>query len=198
MKENSIPDKKMRILQAAVKVFSENGFHEAKMEKIAEVADVGKGTVYEYFKSKEELFIEMFKVGSDYYMQQVNDEVNTASSAEEKLLKVMELHFRFMQENRDLARLIMQEHHQINKNIQQWGHCQHNEKINIITKIIAEGIENKEFKTSNPEVTAALIFAMVAATGGMVMFSPKQLKVEDILASIKEMLTDGIIIKKPT
>ena len=90
MKENPTPDKKMRILQAAVKVFSEKGFHEAKMEKIAEVADVGKGTVYEYFKSKEELFVEMFKAGSDYYMRKVKDELDIACCAEEKLYKVME------------------------------------------------------------------------------------------------------------
>ena len=52
-------DKRLRIIEAAVIVFSRKGFHRAKVEEIAEVAGVGKGTVYEYFKSKKELFLEM-------------------------------------------------------------------------------------------------------------------------------------------
>jgi TetR/AcrR family fatty acid metabolism transcriptional regulator len=194
MKENPTPDKKMRILQAAVKVFSDKGFHEAKMEKIAEAADVGKGTVYEYFKSKEELFVEMFKSGSEYYMRKVKDEIDTACCAEEKLFKVMEIHFNFMRENRDLARLIMQEHHQTGKYMQEWGHRQREGKIKLLTDIIIEGVEKKEFKTSDPNITASLIFGMVAAMGGMFIFSPEPPNVEDIIASIKEVLTHGIIV----
>jgi TetR/AcrR family fatty acid metabolism transcriptional regulator len=51
-------DKKRReILQAAMQVFARDGYHRAKIESVAEEAGIGKGTVYEYFKSKADLFI---------------------------------------------------------------------------------------------------------------------------------------------
>ena len=51
-------DKKRReILQAAMQVFAQDGYHRAKMETVAEEAGIGKGTVYEYFKSKADLFL---------------------------------------------------------------------------------------------------------------------------------------------
>ncbi len=51
-------DKKRReILLAAMRVFARDGYHRAKMEAVAEEAGIGKGTVYEYFKSKTDLFL---------------------------------------------------------------------------------------------------------------------------------------------
>ncbi len=49
--------KRREILQAAMQVFARDGYHRAKMETVAEEAGIGKGTVYEYFKSKADLFL---------------------------------------------------------------------------------------------------------------------------------------------
>jgi TetR/AcrR family fatty acid metabolism transcriptional regulator len=49
--------KRREILQAAMRVFARDGYHRAKMEAVAEEAGIGKGTVYEYFKSKTDLFL---------------------------------------------------------------------------------------------------------------------------------------------
>ena len=53
-------DKRNRIINAALIVFSREGFQNAKIEDIAITADIGKGTLYEYFSSKDELFLEVF------------------------------------------------------------------------------------------------------------------------------------------
>ncbi|MDT3700857.1 MAG: TetR/AcrR family transcriptional regulator, partial [Thermincola sp.] len=66
-------DKRKKILKAAVKVFSQKGFHAAKVDEIAQLADVGKGTVYEYFSSKEEVFQEMFKAGMQFYVENISN-----------------------------------------------------------------------------------------------------------------------------
>jgi len=48
--------KKLEIIQAAMKVFAQNGFANTKMAEIAVAAKIGKGTIYEYFKNKDEIF----------------------------------------------------------------------------------------------------------------------------------------------
>ena len=53
-------DKRTRIINAALTVFSRDGFQNSKIEDIARTADIGKGTLYEYFSSKDELFLEVF------------------------------------------------------------------------------------------------------------------------------------------
>ncbi len=53
-------DKRNRIINAALIVFSKDGFQNSKIEDIAKTADIGKGTLYEYFSSKEELFLQVF------------------------------------------------------------------------------------------------------------------------------------------
>ena len=71
-------DKKRReILQAAMQVFARDGYHRAKMESVAEEAGIGKGTVYEYFKSKADLFIalheHMLTELKSFYMKELSE-----------------------------------------------------------------------------------------------------------------------------
>ena len=52
-------NKREDIIKAAIKVFAKNGFHNAKISKIAEVANVAAGSVYLYFKSKEDILYQI-------------------------------------------------------------------------------------------------------------------------------------------
>ncbi|TLM97504.1 helix-turn-helix transcriptional regulator, partial [bacterium] len=82
-------EKRVQIIKAAIKVFSEKGFHDAKVEDIAQQADVGKGTVYEYFSSKTELFQEMFRSGMQFYMENIRSEAGgNGVSCRDRLMKI--------------------------------------------------------------------------------------------------------------
>ena len=54
-------DKRDRIMRAAVKVFARNGFHATRVSEVAKAAGVADGTIYLYFKSKEELLVSLFE-----------------------------------------------------------------------------------------------------------------------------------------
>lgn len=64
-------EKKAQILEASIKVLAEKGWNKTKISDIAEAADIGKGTVYEYFRSKDEVFATSFQ----YFMAQVESRV---------------------------------------------------------------------------------------------------------------------------
>ncbi len=57
---------KNRIIKQSVKFFSEKGYYKTKMAEIAECLGVSKGAIYQYFKSKEELFLEVIKFYVEY------------------------------------------------------------------------------------------------------------------------------------
>lgn len=65
--EESREAKRQRLLQAATAIFSQKGFHDTKMQDIADAAGVGKGTLYEYFETKEELFLAVYESWIEEY-----------------------------------------------------------------------------------------------------------------------------------
>lgn len=85
MREN----KKSQIIQAAITVFARKGLERGKIADIAREAGIGKGTVYEYFRSKEEIFsaIEMSVMGE--MMSQLRHLLATDLTPGEKLQAVM-------------------------------------------------------------------------------------------------------------
>ena len=65
------PDKRELILEAAARVFGEKGFHQATVEEIAKEAGVGKGTIYQYFDSKDEIFRELHQWFIQRYLKEL-------------------------------------------------------------------------------------------------------------------------------
>src|SRR3989442_15821280 len=99
----SDPSKRERILEAAVKIFADKGFYNAKVSQIARVAGVADGTIYLYFKSKDDLLISIF----EDRMEQVNRNVRAALDEEgtplEKLRRLVHLHLELVEKNPHLA-----------------------------------------------------------------------------------------------
>ncbi|TNF61709.1 MAG: TetR/AcrR family transcriptional regulator [Deltaproteobacteria bacterium] len=62
-KRKGAPDKRDRILKAAIKVFAKNGFYSTRVSEIAKAAGVADGTIYLYFKNKEDVLITIFEEG---------------------------------------------------------------------------------------------------------------------------------------
>ena len=160
-------DKRKQIIMAAVKVFSRKGFHEAKVDEIAQMADVGKGTVYEYFSSKQEVFQEMFKAGMQFYVENISRELKPELSCQEKLRRIAKLHIRFITHYKDLARITMTEHTQFNEDFRNWIFENRSKKMKMLEQIIDEGIASGEIREVNSQVVA-MAFSGILGT----MFSP--------------------------
>lgn len=82
-------DKEQLILISAMKIFSKSGFSKSSIQEIAAEAEIGKGTIYEYFKSKDELFIAAYENEAMLFHDQMAQAVRNASTFEEKLQKLL-------------------------------------------------------------------------------------------------------------
>ena len=74
-----------QIIDAAVIVIAQNGYHQAQVSKIAKQAGVADGTIYLYFKNKEDILISLFHEKMGYFVEQIEEELKGKSSASEKL-----------------------------------------------------------------------------------------------------------------
>ncbi len=86
-------EKRSRLVQAAIPIFAKNTFREAKMSDVAISADVGKGTLYEYFESKDELFLEIFKMWFSILEAQIQDVIGAVKDPSKQLLTFYEQYF---------------------------------------------------------------------------------------------------------
>jgi Bacterial regulatory proteins, tetR family. len=96
--------RRMEIIQAAMRVFSKNGFERTKMEAIAAEAGIGKGTIYEYFSSKKQLFEEMIDLNLDKYRENLYKIVKDEQSFYQKLHSLCRYHADFLNQHLDIIR----------------------------------------------------------------------------------------------
>jgi AcrR family transcriptional regulator len=79
-------EKKANILEASIKVFAKKGVAKTKISDIAEAADIGKGTIYEYFRSKDEIFVASFHFFLEKVDSVISRRLNRISDPLEKIL----------------------------------------------------------------------------------------------------------------
>jgi AcrR family transcriptional regulator len=99
-REKEREQRRLTILAAARTVFDQHGLEGVSMDRIAQVAELAKGTVYLYFKSREELMMALIAQEMDdliVLMQQVAESPTTPQA---QLLEMVHVFYRFSQENR--------------------------------------------------------------------------------------------------
>ena len=100
---NRNAEKYQRILDAAVAVFAEKGFFISRISDIADRADVADGTVYLYFKSKEEILMTAINTAFDAFMSQARTELEKLPDPAERLRRLAFLHLDALGSNRNMA-----------------------------------------------------------------------------------------------
>lgn len=96
-------EKYHRILEAAVKVFAEKGFHQATISQIAREAGVADGTIYLYFKNKDDILVQFFQYKTKQVFSDFREEVKNADTAVDKLRNLVHRHLTEFQRDRDMA-----------------------------------------------------------------------------------------------
>src|SRR5688500_8517192 len=96
-------DKREAILRAAIRVFAHNGYFNSKVADIAREAGVADGTVYLYFKSKEEILHSIFDRTVEEAISAGREQLKRIDDRREKLRRIAHLHLERMGADRDLA-----------------------------------------------------------------------------------------------
>lgn len=154
----SNPEKYQRILDAAVAVFAERGFHSSRVSDIAARADVADGTIYLYFKNKEEILMAAINSAFDAFMKYARTEIAAIPSPVDKLRRLAFLHLQAMGENRNMAIVFQMELRQSVRFLEAFSHHQMVEYFGLVRECIREGQERGIFRPELHEKIAANCF----------------------------------------
>ena len=160
-------EKKALIIQAAAKVFARRGFSGTLMADIAVEAGIGKGTLYEYFDSKEDLFFAVF----EWFVQVTEAEAKVSisalgGSASERLDALSASLMNSWTQMKDMFSLVMEfwsasASSQMRQRFKQAFKSGYSDFRQIVSALIREGIQRGEFR---PEVDAESVAAALVGT----------------------------------
>jgi len=152
-------DKYQRILSAAIEVIAERGFHSSRVSDIAARAKVADGTVYLYFKSKEQILMAALDGAFQAFYRRAQDELKQASSPKMKLRILARLHLRELSRNRSLAVVLQTELRQSAKFLAEFSQRELKGYFDLIREIIREGQAAGEIRCDvSDKITAACLF----------------------------------------
>ncbi|MGQ9695057.1 MAG: TetR/AcrR family transcriptional regulator [Thermodesulfobacteriota bacterium] len=133
--------KHKKILKAAVKVFAEKGFYNARVSEIAKEADVADGTIYLYFKNKDDLLISLFEEEFGQIVENMRKELEKERDPLQKIRKFAQVHLSILQKQQQLAEVLGVEVRQSSKFMKEYVNKPFIEYLNLIRAIVVEGQE---------------------------------------------------------
>ncbi len=153
------PEKRQRILDAAVRIFGRRGYHDAKIAEIASEARVAEGTVYLYFRNKEHLFGTVFDEKMDQLLARGREIASGGDPASEKLTRLVDLHLTYLAADRDLASLFQIELRRSARMLQRVIRSKLVDYFRLLGGVLKDGIESGEFRPQlSPRLAVRVLF----------------------------------------
>ena len=152
-------DKRDAILRAAIETFAARGFFNAQVADVARGAGVAAGTVYLYFRGKDDLLISIFERTMKEAIAAGRESVAARTTPLERLREIARLHLERLGRDRDLAVVFQIELRQSTKFMERFSATYLRQYLGIIRDVIAEGQAKGTFrKHINPTVAAKMFF----------------------------------------
>jgi TetR/AcrR family transcriptional regulator, fatty acid metabolism regulator protein len=154
-----VGDKYQRILDAAIAVIAEKGFHNSRVSDIADRADVADGTIYLYFKSKEQILMAALDGAFEAFLRQAKEEMSGIEDAAAKLRALARLHLRELNNNRKLAVVLQTELRQSAKFLGEFSQRELKGYFNLIREVIRDGQQRGSIRRDvSDKIAAACLF----------------------------------------
>src|SRR3712207_1331909 len=135
----AVADKREAILRAAIHVFARNGYFNSKVADVARVAGVADGTVYLYFKSKEEILHSIFDQSAGAALAEARRLTADIEDPREKLRRIARLHLERLGADRDLAIVFQVELRGSTKFMEEFSAAALAEYLRLIRGVFEEG-----------------------------------------------------------
>jgi TetR/AcrR family fatty acid metabolism transcriptional regulator len=157
-------DKRARILRAAIRVFAKDGFYATRVSEIAKAAGVADGTIYLYFKSKDDVLITIFEEGITQLLTILREVGESEEPFETRISRIIELQLGLLEDQRDLAEVITVNLRQSSRLLKQYAAPLFMQYIDVIAAVVRQGQEAGAFRPDlNPRVVARSLFGALDA-----------------------------------
>lgn len=188
-----VADKREAILRAAITVFAHNGYFNAKVADIAREAGVADGTVYLYFKSKEEILHSIFDRSVDEAVAEAKKQLATISDPRAKLRQIARLHLERLGADRDLAVVFQVELRGSTKFMEEFSAAGFAEYLTLIRTTFEEGQRAGLFRADlNSKVVSKILFGALDEMATNWILSKRRYKLAPLADQVLDIVLTGV------
>lgn len=187
-------DKRARIMDAAIKVFAERGFHTATVAEIARAAGVADGTIYLYFKSKDDLLLRLFDEKMTQLLADARAALAEERRAPEKLRRFIQLHLSLVERNPELAQVLIVELRQSAQFLKTADRNKLAAYVDLIAEVVRAGQESGEIvPTIAPAAVKRAIFGALDELALGWLQSGRRANLKKTASDVADWLVRGLL-----
>lgn len=192
-------DKRDRILDAATKVFAKRGFFAAQVADVAKRAGIAAGTVYLYFKSKDDLLLSLFERTMGQAIADGRAALDALAANDhpptpiERLRHIARVHLARLGRDRNLAVVFQVELRQSTKFMARLSTSSLRDYLGLLRDVIADGQASGDFRPDiNPTLAAKVIFGALDEMATNWILSEREYQLEDDAEPVMNLLLGGL------
>lgn len=193
-REDLSEERQQQILEAAIRVFAEHGFHDARMEDIAKESGLSKGAVYLYYKSKDAIIATLLRTMFTWMMRGFRTTIEGGGTATERLQAMMGM-FADEVDRMAVAMPILLEFYALaarQASVREFFAHVYEEFRDDLANLIREGIENGKFRAVDPEEVALTFLALTEGLTLIWAMNPRGLVWREHANAALRLLLDGL------
>jgi TetR/AcrR family fatty acid metabolism transcriptional regulator len=188
-----VQDKREAILRAATQVFAQSGFFNAQVADVARAAGVAAGTVYLYFRSKDDLLVSLFERTMKDAIAAGRDALAGAADPRERLRRIARLHLERLGRDRDLAVVFQVELRQSTKFMERFSSSYLREYLGLIREAVEAGQAAGLFRREVSATTAAkILFGALDEMATNWMLSRRRYPLEADADAVIDLFLNGV------
>lgn len=192
------PEKPQQIIDAAIRVFARNGYYHSRVSDIAREAGIASGTIYLYFKTKDEILVTLFREKMAAWVAHVRAQIAGEPDAVARLRRLVALHFSVLEENPDLAEVVQVELRQGHKFFRGASAHEVSSYFALIQSILEDGMAAGQIRTDVPaKVATKMLFGAMDQMATSWVLGKRAYRLADSADAVatiflKGVLTDGV------
>lgn len=185
-------DRKETIREAATKVFSRQGFYETRADEIAQQAGVAVGTIYNYYKNKESILLDIFTTELEDRKKFYRKLSESGLPLVDQIQKILDKHFQQLGERQELMRVLLQERFKPGSQLGEKLTDHYRDIITYIEGLIDKAVDERQIRNCDSSILAHALVGMVESIVGYGLIHERE-KAEKLFQKAPRELADFII-----
>ncbi|MGH7385067.1 MAG: TetR/AcrR family transcriptional regulator [Candidatus Rokuibacteriota bacterium] len=191
------PDKPQQIIEAAVRVFARKGYFNSRVSDVAHEAGIAAGTIYLYFKTKDDILITLFREKMAAFVSSLRRAIVDEPDAVAKVRRLVHLHFRILEGDPDLAEVVQIELRQGQKFFRGASSQEIAEYFALIGSVLEEGVGQGHFKSELPvKIATKVLFGAMDQMATSWVLGKRGYRLVDTAPAVADLFLQGVAARR--
>jgi TetR/AcrR family fatty acid metabolism transcriptional regulator len=188
-------DKHQQIIEAAVRVFARNGYYNSRVSDIAREAGVASGTIYLYFKTKDEILVTLFREKMAAWVAHVREAIKDESDPIAKIRRLVALHFSVLEKDPALAEVVQIELRQGHKFFRGASAHEVSAYFELIATVLEEGQAAGVFRDDVPvKLATKVLFGAMDQMATSWVLGKRKHRLTDAADAVASVFLRGVTV----